>query len=310
MSSARAFCYFSFFVFVVIASSATLPRASRAEAPIGQAVKAIDLVSASRNADKRQLVRDDPVFRNELVQTGDESYAGLAFNDGTTLSVGPNAEVLLDEFAYDDNNKSGQMVMTLSKGAVRFVTGSMTKSGYRIRTPTATLGIRGTIFIVLVLPDGQTWVFLQQGSATLSNLVGEAVQLNAAEPASSTAPAPSGSLQPPPTPPGAPPQVVVVQVPGLLNFQPAPGAQGSPREGAAATIVAVRGRVTAADIGPTLLRLAQRGGSRSTPDGTGATDLGAGLAVGLGAGIGAAVLFLVVTDKNGGSSTTTTTIKR
>jgi hypothetical protein len=93
------------------------------------------------------------LYTNETVRTGGAGVAELQFNDNTKLSVGPSSTVRLDKFVYDPNNKSaGKVAINVTKGAYRFVTGSQDSKNYEIKTPYATLGVRGTVVEVVVVP--------------------------------------------------------------------------------------------------------------------------------------------------------------
>ena len=70
--------------------------------------------------------------------------ANLRFLDQSTLNVGPTSVIKLDKFVYDPNKKdSGTIALEATRGAFRFVTGSQNKGEVRIKTPYATLGVRG-----------------------------------------------------------------------------------------------------------------------------------------------------------------------
>jgi hypothetical protein len=84
------------------------------------------------------------VYLNELVRTGDVGMAQLLFADHTDLSVGPVTEIRLDNFVYDPNAKSANVVVVSSEGAFRFITGLQPSLNYSIPTPYATFGVRGT----------------------------------------------------------------------------------------------------------------------------------------------------------------------
>jgi hypothetical protein len=287
-----------------------LAGAGRAEAPIGEAVKAIASVSASRDVDRRRLARNDPVYRNELVQTGDASYAGLSFGDGTSLALGPNAEVLMDEFVYNGKGGAGQMVVTVAKGAVRFVSGQMSQNSYTVRTPTATIGIRGTIFVVLVLANGQTWLLVQQGQATIQNLVGQIAQLDIAGQASSVAPPAPGGTPPLPTIPAGPPQLLLAQLSGLLAAQPQPAEpDGAPQvPGVVAAVASAVGAVSAVNMSQMLAQL-QQGQSTGVAADSGAAGTGLQpyyLSLGAGAVLAAALVLFVIQDDSNSTSTTST----
>ena len=93
------------------------------------------------------------LYANESVSTGQAGTAELQFNDNTKLSVGPSSNVHLDKFVYDPNNKgAGKFAINATKGAYRFITGEQAKKNYDINTPYATIGVRGTVLEIVVVP--------------------------------------------------------------------------------------------------------------------------------------------------------------
>jgi hypothetical protein len=67
----------------------------------------------------------------------------LRFLDKAKLQVS-NSEVELDSFVYDDDSDTGEMAMTFTKGAFRFITGQMSNmDGFKLLTPTVAIGVRG-----------------------------------------------------------------------------------------------------------------------------------------------------------------------
>jgi hypothetical protein len=93
------------------------------------------------------------LYANETVSTGQAGVAELQFNDNTKLSVGPSSNIHLDKFVYDPNNKgAGKLAINATKGAYRFITGSQDKKNYEINTPYATIGVRGTVLEIVVVP--------------------------------------------------------------------------------------------------------------------------------------------------------------
>ncbi len=111
----------------------------------------------------QKLAVGSDVFQNQLVRTGKASTARLQFLDETDLSLSPFTQVSLDRFVYDPDRKTGRVVVNVPRGLVRFVTGSLEKQSYTIRTPIATIGVRGTTFELLVRPDRMTLLLTDGG---------------------------------------------------------------------------------------------------------------------------------------------------
>jgi hypothetical protein len=85
----------------------------------------------------------------ERIRTTGGGSLQIMFLDKTTLTVGPNSDVLIDEFVYRPGGGGNQFVASLTKGALRFVGGQISHNqGATITTPTATIGIRGGVALV------------------------------------------------------------------------------------------------------------------------------------------------------------------
>lgn len=100
----------------------------------------------------RSLYFGNTVYANETVETDNGGSTTLTFVDDTELRLGSNATVVLDRFVYDPATGDGEAVITLSKGIMRFISGDMNKDAYSVRTPTATMAVRGTDFLVWLVP--------------------------------------------------------------------------------------------------------------------------------------------------------------
>jgi hypothetical protein len=103
------------------------------------------------------LVGNDVVF-NEHIATAADGQAQLLFLDRSSFSIGPNSDILIDQFVYDKGAGTGKLVANATKGVFRFVGGALSKNDgqVQIRTPTATIGIRGGVVIAQIDPGGQT----------------------------------------------------------------------------------------------------------------------------------------------------------
>lgn len=124
-----------------------------AQQRIGSATSVSNQVEISRGASSSPLAAGGDVHLNELVRTGDNSLARLAFLDDTNLSIGPRAQVRLDRFVYNPGSDAGSVVVRATQGAMRFVTGSQRPQNYLIQTPIASIAVRGTIFDLYVQAD-------------------------------------------------------------------------------------------------------------------------------------------------------------
>jgi len=148
----------------VLLSGLCLTAPVRAQSvAVGQATMIVRSVQGLVDTARRPLAVDDPVFWQELIETGAESASKLVFLDATTLSTGPDSRVRIDEFVYAGSGESRRIVVSIGRGVLRFVTGRSPSSAYSIRTPNAMIGVRGTDFTVSVDDGGATRVLVRNG---------------------------------------------------------------------------------------------------------------------------------------------------
>jgi hypothetical protein len=97
----------------------------------------------------------DLVYQGDIIQTGPDGKLGVAFADGSSFSVSPNARMEINEFVYNPHGHSNSSLMNLTKGTFTFIAGSIAQSGnMNVTTPVGTMGIRGTTPRVEILNDG------------------------------------------------------------------------------------------------------------------------------------------------------------
>ncbi len=142
-------------------------RPSAAEPQIGAVVQAEykGAIGTRESGARRDLTYQETVYANERVETGVESDTNLAFLDQTNLFIGERSSVLLDRFVYDPGSRKGDVSISLMKGAFRFVTGEIkNKQNVTLRTPTASIAIRGTVLVLFVLADGTSEINVWSGA--------------------------------------------------------------------------------------------------------------------------------------------------
>ncbi|WP_170153355.1 FecR family protein [Roseiarcus fermentans] len=137
---------------------------ARAQQNIGSAAASLNVVTRELSGAAAPLKAGDDVFRNEIVRTGEDSRAKLVFLDSTNLAIGPTSRVTLDEFVYSTEVSAQKVTVNLAKGVFRFTTGALDKKAYQINTPTASVGVRGTV-LDIDARSAQTRVTLVEGQA-------------------------------------------------------------------------------------------------------------------------------------------------
>ncbi len=94
-----------------------------------------------------------PIRTGAVLRTGTDGSLGATLKDGTRISFGPGSEFRIDDFRYAPAEGQLGLTATLLRGTLDFVSGVITRlrpESTVIRTPTSTVGIRGTHFMVKV----------------------------------------------------------------------------------------------------------------------------------------------------------------
>ena len=133
---------------------------------IGLVAEAVNVVKGTIETDTRNIKVSDEVFQQELIQTTSVSATQFIFLDETILTIGPESQLVLDEMVFNPKATKGKVVVTALKGLFTFVSGSLPSDSYQIRTPTATIGVRGTKFDLFVSRNGASTVILRSGAVT------------------------------------------------------------------------------------------------------------------------------------------------
>ena len=148
----------------------------QAQTRVGEAAVVKNEVVRVAASSTSQINVGDALIRDEVVRTGLDSAARLVMADSTNLSLGPSAMLKLDRTVFDDEHHYRDVAVRLTSGAFRFVTGHSDKAAYKITTPLATIGVRGTTLDILS-QRGQTIVNLQDGAASVCTVSFECIQL-------------------------------------------------------------------------------------------------------------------------------------
>jgi len=161
-----------------LVSATVLAAMIELHSPIALAQSKVGVASSVTNqvqAGARPLSPGNDVHANERVRTGDASTAELLFLDTTSLNIGPRSEVTLDRFVYDPNRKAGSVVLSATRGAFRFVSGAQNPVNYTLKTPVATIGVRGTV-VQYFVSASQSAFYVVQGSIVWNGIVIQAGQ--------------------------------------------------------------------------------------------------------------------------------------
>ena len=130
---------------------------------IGNVVKQKGNASVERAENKLVLEENSAIEYKDNVRTGNGNV-GIKFIDDTNVAISPHSSLVIDDFVYDPNSKTGsKLVMNVALGTVRYASGNIAKLNSQnvdIRTPTARIGVLGTAFSMTVDEVGKSLIIL------------------------------------------------------------------------------------------------------------------------------------------------------
>lgn len=93
------------------------------------------------------------VIVGATLRTGPHGSMGVTLTDNTVMSFGPNSEFTLDEYQFEPAQEELKLTARVSRGTLNFISGVIAKlkpEAVELKTPTGTIGVRGTHFLVKV----------------------------------------------------------------------------------------------------------------------------------------------------------------
>jgi hypothetical protein len=145
-----------------------------------------DIEITSPNGQTRKGAPGMPVYLNDHVHTRSNARLQVVLADETVFTMGPDSDMVLDEFVYDPNTSVGKITARWTKGVFRFVSGKVARespSNMKVIGPTSTIGIRGTDFQVALDPaSGDGFAKLYYGKLEVTeNNSGETIALDSGQ---------------------------------------------------------------------------------------------------------------------------------
>ena len=140
---------------LLIAGLSALATDAFASEAKGLVVASRGTVIATGVDDSRELQQGDEVFVEDEIMTGPKSFAVVQFMDGAKVTIKPNSEVVIEDYVYN-GNADDKATLSLVSGGLRVITGAMAKNNpenYKVKTPVALMGVRGTEFAVQLCGD-------------------------------------------------------------------------------------------------------------------------------------------------------------
>jgi len=118
------------------------------QAGVSAAVKGQVALNRPQAAVGHQVAGGEAIFLQDAIQSGPRSGMQILLLDETVFTIGPESEMVVDEFVYDPQTNTGKVGAQITKGVFRFVTGRVARQNpadMNVKLPSGTLGVRGTI---------------------------------------------------------------------------------------------------------------------------------------------------------------------
>lgn len=119
----------------------------------------------------RALKKADPIYLNDTLTTDGQTKAQIVFTDNALMTFRPGTEFYVKEYKMAPDGKDSSYIMNLLKGGFRTITGLIAKAnpdGYKVITPVATIGVRGTDYSVY-LKDGELLIARHAGKPCVTS---------------------------------------------------------------------------------------------------------------------------------------------
>lgn len=123
------------------------------DAPIGFVKNVSGEASVNSGGQTLKAAVGTPIQIGSVLRTGPKSSMGVTFKDETVMSFGPDTELTVDEYLYAPAQGKLKLTSKLAKGSLNYVSGVIAKlkpDAVSVDTPSGTIGIRGTQFVVKV----------------------------------------------------------------------------------------------------------------------------------------------------------------
>jgi hypothetical protein len=143
---------------------------ARAEPAVGVVSKVISPAQIGTGT----AVVGAPVHMNDRLRTGANARLQVTFHDDSSLTLGENANVVIDRYVFNPDKSSAEVVLKATQGALRFAGGrieQMRQKNIVVNTPVAALAVRGTHFWAGPI-DGKYGVLLLNGRLAVRNRAG------------------------------------------------------------------------------------------------------------------------------------------
>ena len=135
-----------------------------------------DVRAATGTATPASVAKDQRIVPGTTITTGPGAQTVIRFDDGHTVVLNENTEFRVNQYIFDKDKPQNDIIaMQIVKGAMRSVSGlivSRSRSAFALLAPQATIGIRGTDFMIALV--NPAYLSVLEGSIGVTNAAGTA----------------------------------------------------------------------------------------------------------------------------------------
>lgn len=132
----------------------------------------VSLTQGAQLAGGAALAKGAALAEGDVIETDGSGKVEVTFIDDTRVAIGPRSRLKIEEVLMQSDRSATRLALNALGGSLRFKSGNSAKSAYAVTTPTATMGIRGTVFDVHVRGPDRTSVVLFSGEIDMCSAVG------------------------------------------------------------------------------------------------------------------------------------------
>jgi hypothetical protein len=130
-----------------------------------------EVIMVTRDGRTNSVASGSSISAGAHIMTGPTGRLQVLLLDETVFTLGPNSDMVLDEFVYDPKTSVGKVSANIARGTFRFVTGKIARrdpDNMKVKVAYGTIGVRGTDLEVSVEPGGDGYVKLFSGKLEIT----------------------------------------------------------------------------------------------------------------------------------------------
>ena len=108
-----------------------------------------DVIAINSNGVARAFAMENPIFLDDLINTDKRSRVRMILHDNTVITLGQKSTIMISDYTWSKTDKTGRFNVAITEGIFRIMGGAITKKcpeNFVTRTPSATIGIRGSTY--------------------------------------------------------------------------------------------------------------------------------------------------------------------